>query len=69
MTPPPPKNQDPLYLPLRQTPVLRYDDSSNGSIDDDEHGGGAPDVVHELGGCVAARALKSGGCCGGEVVW
>jgi hypothetical protein len=50
-------------------PVLRYDDSSNGSIDDDEHGGGAPDVVHELGGCVAARALKSGGCCGGEVVW
>ena len=66
LAPPP---QDPLYLPLRQTPVLRYDDSSNGSIDDDEHGGDAPDVVHELGRCVAARALKSGGCCGGEGVW
>jgi len=57
-------------LPLRQTPVLRYDDSSDGSIDDDDRGGGAPGVVHELvGRCVAAHALKSGGCCGGEVVW
>ena len=46
----------------------RYDDSSNGSIDDDEHGGVAPDVVHELGRCVPARALKSSGYCGGEVV-
>ena len=65
-TPHPP--QDPLNFQPRQTTIHRYDDSSNGSIDDDEHGGVAPDVVHELGRCVPARALKSSGYCGGEVV-
>jgi hypothetical protein len=60
--------QDPLNFQPRQTTIHRYDDSSNGSIDDDEHGGVAPDVVHELGRCVPARALKSSGYCGGEVV-
>ena len=37
-TPHPP--QDPLDFQPRQTTIHRYDDSSNGSIDDDEHGGG-----------------------------
>ena len=61
--------QVPLYLPLRHATIRRHDDSSNGGIDDDEHGCGAPDVVHELGRCVPARVLKSDGYCGGEVVW
>ena len=30
-----PTPQDPLYLPLRHTTIRRYDDSSNGGIDDD----------------------------------